>query len=75
MLKHHDSYIRIDRKIEIVLTSGIDCFTILLWFFNTWRPSLTFSYTSLRGMFAFGSRFLASGLLDTIFSNKTKYIV
>lgn len=24
MLKHHDSYIRIDRKIEIVFTSGID---------------------------------------------------
>ena len=43
--------------------------TILLWFFNTWRPSLTFSYASLRGMFAFGSRLLASGLLDTVFRN------
>jgi len=43
--------------------------TILLWFFNTWRPSLIFSYASLRGMFAFGSRLLASGLLDTVFRN------
>jgi O-antigen/teichoic acid export membrane protein len=43
--------------------------TILLWFFNTWRPSLVFSFTSLRGMFAFGSRLLASGLLDTVFQN------
>ena len=43
--------------------------TILLWFFNTWRPSLTFSFVSLRGMFTFGSRLLASGLLDTVFQN------
>ena len=43
--------------------------TVLLWFFNTWRPSLAFSFASLRGMFAFGSRLLASGLLDTVFRN------
>lgn len=43
--------------------------TVLLWFFNTWRPSLAFSFVSLRGMFTFGSRLLASGLLDTVFRN------
>jgi teichuronic acid exporter len=43
--------------------------TILLWFFNTWRPALIFSLKSLREMFGFGSRLLASGLLDQIFSN------
>jgi len=43
--------------------------TILLWFFNTWRPSPVFSLDSLRGMFTFGSRLLASGLLDTVFRN------
>jgi len=43
--------------------------TILLWIFNTWRPALIFSLDSLRGMFAFGSRLLASGLLDTVFQN------
>ena len=43
--------------------------TVLLWFFNTWRPSLAFSFVSLRGMFAFGSRLLASGLLYTVFQN------
>ena len=43
--------------------------TSLLWFFNTWRPSLSFSFASLRSMFVFGSRLLASGLLDTIFNN------
>ena len=43
--------------------------TVLLWFFTTWRPSLIFSLKALRDMFGFGSRFLASGLLDTVFRN------
>lgn len=43
--------------------------TALLWFFNTWRPSLLFSFSSLHTMFSFGSRLLASGLLDTVFQN------
>lgn len=43
--------------------------TIFLWFFNPWRPALIFSLTSLREMFSFGSRMLASGLLNQIFDN------
>lgn len=43
--------------------------TILLWFFNTWRPSLVFSFDSLRSMFTFGSRILMSGLINTVFEN------
>ncbi|MBC2693793.1 MAG: lipopolysaccharide biosynthesis protein, partial [Desulfobacteraceae bacterium] len=43
--------------------------TILLWFFNTWRPSLVFSSKVLRDMFGFGSRLLAVGLIDTVFQN------
>ncbi len=43
--------------------------TILLWVFNSWRPALIFSLKSLRVMFGFGSRLLASGLLDQFFSN------
>ena len=43
--------------------------TVLLWFFNTWRPVLVFSLKALRDMFGFGSRVLASGLLNTIFDN------
>ncbi len=43
--------------------------TILLWFFNTWRPSLVFSPGALREMFGFSSRLLAIGFLDTIFQN------
>lgn len=43
--------------------------TLLLWIFNSWRPSLTFSFTSLQTMFGFGSRMFASGILNTIFEN------
>lgn len=41
----------------------------LLWLFNRWRPGLVFSYTSLRSMFAFGSRLLISSLLNQVFMN------
>ncbi|MDL1963290.1 MAG: lipopolysaccharide biosynthesis protein [Deltaproteobacteria bacterium] len=43
--------------------------TALLWIFNTWRPSLVFSFVSLRGMFAFGSKLLCAKLIATIFNN------
>ena len=43
--------------------------TVFLWLLNAWRPALIFSLKSLREMFSFGSRMLASGLLDQIFSN------
>ena len=43
--------------------------TLLLWFFSDWRPTLIFSFRSLREMFGFGSRLLASGLLNQIFDN------
>lgn len=42
---------------------------ILYWCFNPWRPMLTFSMASLRSMFPYGSRLLASGMLNTIFEN------
>lgn len=43
--------------------------TLLLWIFNTWRPRKVFSLSALRELFGFGSRLLASGLMDTIFRN------
>lgn len=43
--------------------------TVLLWFFLSWRPSLSFSFNSLRSMFAFGSKLLFSTLLDRIYNN------
>lgn len=43
--------------------------SILLWIFNSWRPSLTFSFKALKELFAFGSRMFFSGLLNVIFTN------
>ncbi|MBW6516737.1 MAG: lipopolysaccharide biosynthesis protein [Candidatus Cloacimonetes bacterium] len=40
--------------------------TLLLWIWNKWRPSLVFSWQSFKEMFSFGSKLLASSLLDTI---------
>ena len=43
--------------------------TILLWCFVRWMPTLEFSWKSFRELFSFGSKMLASGLLDTIYNN------
>jgi O-antigen/teichoic acid export membrane protein len=42
---------------------------ILLWLLNPWRPNFIFSFHALSQMFSYGSRLLASGLLNQIFEN------
>jgi O-antigen/teichoic acid export membrane protein len=48
--------------------------SLLLWFWNKWRPSLIFNIQSIKELFAFGSNLLISGLIDTIYGN-VYYIV
>ncbi len=43
--------------------------SFLLWFWNKWRPLLTFSMTSFKELFSFGYKLLLSGLIDTIYRN------
>lgn len=43
--------------------------TILLWFFNNWRPTLEFSKKAFKNLFSYGSKLLASSLINTIFQN------
>jgi len=43
--------------------------TALYWIINKWRPSKDFSVKSFNEMFGFGSKLLASGLIDTAFQN------
>lgn len=43
--------------------------TILLWFYNKWIPSLSFSYQSFTKYFGFGSKLLVSSLIDTFYNN------
>jgi O-antigen/teichoic acid export membrane protein len=42
-------------------------FTGLIWSWCPWKPILQFRAESLRSLFGFGSRLLASGLLNTFF--------
>lgn len=44
-------------------------YTILLWIFVRWIPQLIFSWKSFKEMFSFGSKLLASALLDTVYGN------
>lgn len=39
--------------------------TIFFWIYNRWMPKLVFSWISFKEMWAFGSKLLASGLIDT----------
>lgn len=43
--------------------------SFLLWFWNGWKPSWLFDKKSFREMYAFGSKLLISGLIDTTFKN------
>ena len=42
---------------------------ILLWIWGKWRPTWEFSWKSFKELFGFGSKLLASGLIDTIYNN------
>ncbi len=42
---------------------------LLLWLWHKWRPIFVFSIESFKELFGFGSKLLASGLLNTIFEN------
>lgn len=52
---------------QIVLNDLI--YVTCIWIMKKWRPKLIFSITSLKSMFGFGSKLLASGLLNTIYEN------
>lgn len=50
-------------------------YTTLLWYYSHWRPRLLYSWTSFKELFTFGSKLLASGLLDTLYNNMHGLVV
>lgn len=50
-----------------LLNAGIN--TTLLWVYSNWYPKWVYSWQSFKELFAFGSKLLASGLLDTLYNN------
>ena len=43
--------------------------TLLLWFYVKWTPSLAFNLSSFKRLFNFGSKLLASGIIEAIYNN------
>lgn len=43
--------------------------SLLLWLWNRWKPLFVFSTQSFKELFAFGSKLLLSGLIDTLYRN------
>lgn len=49
--------------------------TVFLWIYCKWIPRRPFSRKSFHEMFAYGSKLLASGLINTVYSNLTTLVV
>ena len=56
-------------SLVVLYLSGSFFRTVLVWLIGNWRPSLIFEFESLKKLFGFGSRLLATGLIDAIFLN------
>lgn len=50
-------------------------YSVCLWFFNKWRPTFSFSLSSLRYMWGFGWKLLVSGLLDNVWKELNQAVV
>jgi len=46
-------------------TMGVICY----WYISNWRPTLSFSKSSFKEMFSFGSKLLLTSLIDTTYNN------
>ena len=49
--------------------------SLMLWFFNRWRPGLKVSGKSFRELFGFGWKLLVSGLIDTIWKQIYQVVI
>lgn len=49
--------------------SNFAVITALLWILSKWKPIWAYSWKSFKELFSFGSKLLASGLLDTMYRN------
>ena len=49
--------------------------TLLFWTYNRWVPQFMFSWASFREMWSFGSKLLASGLIDTVWREINQVVI
>ncbi|MFI3266328.1 MAG: lipopolysaccharide biosynthesis protein [Rikenellaceae bacterium] len=50
-------------------------YTIMMWVLAHWRPTLEYSWQSFRTLFAFGSRYLGTGLINVIYVNMYTLVI
>lgn len=62
-------------SLVIQIISKQTLYTVCLWAFNRWWPSIRFSIDSFRYMWGFGSKLMLSGLLDNIWKQLYQVIV
>lgn len=48
---------------------------VYVWIYLKWRPAFSFSFESFKDLGSFGSKLLASSLLQTISSNLTTFVI
>lgn len=53
--------------VQQIVNGGVSM--MALWWMTHWRPRWEYSWKSFRELFAFGSKLLLSGLIDTIYTN------
>lgn len=56
-----------------LINAGIS--TMMLWTFSNWCPQLAYSWKSFRELYAFGSKLMISGLIDTVYNNMYQLVV
>lgn len=56
-----------------LLNATVD--TMILWITVKWRPQFVFSFGRLKGLFSYGWKLLASGLLDTVYNSLRQLII
>lgn len=49
--------------------------TLLFWLYNKWMPKVVFSRSSFKDMWAFGSKLLASSLIDTAWKEVYQVVI
>ena len=48
---------------------------VLLWYFSSWHPRMSFSWVSFQELFAFGSKLAVSGILNEAYKNVYTLVV
>lgn len=50
-------------------------YTLVLWFVVKWRPILVFSFDRLKFIYSYGWKILATGLIDTLYSQMRDLVI